>query len=87
MSYEDYISKTFPFEVEHCGITIPLMGHERILAYDANGKLWAYQYAPRWSEASQKWIPVDEDTPRLIIIRLDGQVNAFYSICNYILDL
>lgn len=77
---DHYLRKTFPRDVQHFGATIPLMEKERVLAYDSNGQLWAFQLTPRWSPASQKWIPEDEDTPRLIFTRNDGLVNAKDSI-------
>lgn len=72
--------------VHHRGLSIPLEDRERFLAYDADGKLWAYEAAPRWSAASSKWIPQEHDTPRWIITYHSGHVNPIMSISMFDVD-
>ena len=82
MSYDDYIRRTFSRDVTlHCvGLVVPLMKEETVLAFDHDQKLWAFTIQPLWSEASKKWIPQGNDTPRHIITWKGAQVNAFFSI-------
>lgn len=61
-------------------IIIPLKKDERFLAVDGDRKVWTYAVQPKWSPASQKWIPQDHDTPRHIITWIGAQVNAKDSI-------
>lgn len=81
--YERRMRTLFPRDVQHFSITIPLKEKEAFLAYDQNQKLWAYTLQPRWSEASQKWIPQNADTPRHIFTWNGDQVNAKDSIGYY----
>lgn len=78
--YERRMRTFFPRDVQHFSITIPLKAGEQFLAYDQNQKLWAYTSQPKWSPASQKWIPQDADTPRHIFTWKGAQVNAKDSI-------
>lgn len=78
--YEMAMRHRFPKDAEFHGLTIPMMRTEHYLAYDDNGQLWAYEVEPLWSDLAKKWIPKDEDTPRLIITLLGEQVNGKDSI-------
>lgn len=62
------------------GLIVPLLSNETYVAFDQNQKLWAFTSQPKWSPASQKWIPQDHDNPRHIITWNGAQVNAKDSI-------
>ena len=66
----------FPKDVVFYGATIPMTEDEKFLAFDDNGQLWAYAQRPLWSDLASKWIPQDEDTPRLIFTLKGDQVNG-----------
>lgn len=81
------MSSKFPRDViltiGSAGVVVPLTKTEQFLAFDQNQTLWAFEVAPRWSAASQKWIPEDRDTPRHIFIWQGAQVNAKDSIVHH----
>lgn len=78
--YEIAMRHRFPKDAQFHGATIPMTKEERFLAYDDNGQLWAYTQRPLWSRLARKWIPKDEDTPRLIFTLTGEQVNGKDSI-------
>jgi len=78
--YEIAMRHRFPKDAQFHGACIPMTKDEKFLAYDDNGQLWAYTQRPAWSDLAKKWIPKDEDTPRLIFTLTGEQVNGKNSI-------
>ena len=77
------VHRSVGFSIGSAVVAISLQDTEQFLAFDQNQTLWAFSTSPRWSAASQKWIPRDNDTSRHIFTWKGAQVNANKSIEHY----